>query len=257
MRRPTRIVDGMGHDQRGRPDPRRGVRTPPPRPSQATYWRRRATVLAVGIGLLTSLGWAANGMLAARSTADQTQPPGSTATAGPTMVPVSRDSVHATSSPSPRPGSSTPPRPSATPSHEAARARACAPGQVTLRLSSPQGWYQMGTTPRFTVHAISQAARPCRFNMGTASVSVVISAAGQRVWGSADCVRSGGSDMVVLASGTPAVVHLSWNRRTSAPSCGGATHPARPGEYQVTAVAGSLHSPTVNFVLGAEGASGP
>ncbi len=238
------------------------MRPQSPRPSQATYWRRRVVVLAVGIGLLTSIGWAANGVLAARSTADQGQPSGGTTVASSVAAHISRDTAPATSpparsSPSARPDSRPSPQQSATPSHGSGSARACAPGEVTLRLSSPQYWYQMGTTPRFTVHAISQEARPCRFNMGTAVVSVVISAAGQRVWSSADCARSGVSDMVVLSSGTPAALHLSWDRKTSSPGCGGVTHPVRPGEYQATAVAGNTRSPTVNLVLGAEGASGP
>lgn len=215
----------------------------------------------MGIGLLTSIGWTANGMLAARSTADQGQPSGGTTAAGSIAAHVSRDttpstSSPATSSPSARPDSHPSPQHSTPPPGGSGQARACAPGKVTLRLSSPQYWYQMGVTPRFTVHAISQEARPCRFNMGTASVSVVISAAGRRVWSSADCAHSGGSDVVVLTSGKPAALHLSWDRKTSSPGCGG-TRPVRPGEYQATAVAAGTRSPTVNLVLGAQGASGP
>jgi hypothetical protein len=92
--------------------------------------------------------------------------------------------------------------------------------------------------------------------MGTKSVSVVI-AAGRRIWSSADCVSGGGSNVVVLTPGTPAVLRVSWDRRTSSPGCAGTGRVADPGEYKVTAVAGRLRSQTVNFVLGAQGASGP
>ena len=97
---------------------------------------------------------------------------------------------------------------------------------MTLSVSSPQYFYQPGAMPRFTVHAVSRDGQPCRFNMGPKFVSVVIAAGNRRIWSSADCV-----------SGTGPLV--------------------RPGEYQVSAVAGPLHSRSVNFVLGAKGVSGP
>jgi hypothetical protein len=92
--------------------------------------------------------------------------------------------------------------------------------------------------------------------MGTRFVSVVV-AAGRRVWSSADCVSGNGSNMTVLTRGVPAVLRVSWDRRTSSPGCGGTSQKAAPGEYKVTAVAGQVRSKTVNLVLGAPGASGP
>jgi hypothetical protein len=63
--------------------------------------------------------------------------------------------------------------------------------------------------------------------------------------------------MTVVASGKPAALPVSWDRRTSAPGCDSGGRLVRAGEYQVSAVAGHLHSRTVNFVLGAQGVSGP
>jgi hypothetical protein len=92
--------------------------------------------------------------------------------------------------------------------------------------------------------------------MGTKFVSVVI-AAGRRVWSSADCVSGSGSNVIVLVRGAPAVLGVSWDRRTSSPGCSGTSRAVAPGEYEVTAVAGHLRSKTVSLVLGAPGASGP
>jgi hypothetical protein len=247
------IVAGMGQNVRGRADPPGGGRARPGGISAATYWRRRVVVLAVGIGLVTTVSWAAAGMLAARPAADQGAHRGGTRAAGSAHVSGDR----APSRPSPRPASLPSPHRSTTRSGSAGRAVACAPGQVRLGLSSPQYWYQVGATPRFTVHAVSRRGRPCRFNMGTKFVSVVIAAGGRRVWSSADCGSGGGSHVIVLTRGVPAVVRLVWDRRTSSPGCGGITDLARAGEYRVTAVAGHLRSKTVNVVLGAAGASGP
>jgi hypothetical protein len=128
---------------------------------------------------------------------------------------------------------------------------------VQLTISSPQYWYQSGKMPRFTVHAVSTISQPCRFNMGTKFVSVVISSGSRRLWNSADCPSGTGSDVTVLAGRKPASLGVSWDRRTSSPGCGGTTHLVRPGEYQAEAVAGHVHSKPVNVVLGAKGVSGP
>jgi len=128
---------------------------------------------------------------------------------------------------------------------------------VRLTLSSPQYWYQSGKAPRFTVHATSTASQPCRFNMGTKFVAVVIASGNRHLWSSADCPGGAGSRPAVLTGSRPAVLRVSWDRRTSSPACSGTTPLVRPGEYQAEAVAGHVHSGPVNVVLGAKGVSGP
>jgi hypothetical protein len=128
---------------------------------------------------------------------------------------------------------------------------------VTLRVSSPQYFYQYGATPKFVVHAVSAGQQPCRFNMSPKFVSVVVGTSHQTLWDSADCAAGPASDMTVLAPGQPGVLRVSWNRKTSSPGCGGPQHLVRPGEYKLAAVAGRLHSARVNMVLGAKGSIGP
>jgi hypothetical protein len=134
---------------------------------------------------------------------------------------------------------------------------ACTRGSVALSVSSPQYFYQPGATPSFTAHVVAGASRPCRFNMSTKFVSVVISSGDRRIWSSADCASGADSNMVVIAGGKPAAFRVYWDRRTSSPGCSSSGQLVRPGEYQVSAVAGRLHSRTTNFVLGAKGVSGP
>lgn len=249
-------LSDMGHNPRERAELPHGARTGPTRISSATYWRRRVCVFAAGIGLLTALSWTVSGMLTSRSSADQAAPPGGTRVAASVPARIGRDHALPAPSPSSRPKSVTVRHRSTIHSPASGKALACVPGAVTLRLSSPQYWYQVGTMPSFTVHALSKGGQPCRLNMGTKSVAVVI-ASDRRIWSSADCVSGSGSDMIVLTPGTPAVLRVSWDRRTSSPGCKGTSHVVGPGEYTVTAVAGHLHSKTINFVLGAQGASGP
>jgi len=216
------------------------------------------TVLAIGIGLLAAVSWAANGLLAARSTAVQATGQAVTTSAGSAPAHARADRASTPPSSSPRSSPAPSPHHSAGGPAAARPARACAPGAVTLRLSTQQqNFYQAGATPRFTVSAISERARPCRFNMGTKFVAVVVASGSRRLWSSADCVSGGGSNMIVLTRGVPAVLHLSWDRRTSSLGCGGVRQVVPAGEYQVAAIAGPIRSATQNIVLGVKGVNGP
>ena len=246
----------MGQNLRERAGSPRSARTRPAAISPTTYWRRRVTVFAVGIGLLTTLSWTVNALLAARSSADHAASAGGTTAAGSAVAHATKGGALPASSASPRPKPAPSPHRSTIRSPASGKAPACAEGAVTLRLSSPQYWYQSGKMPSFTVHAVSQEEQPCRFNMGTRFVSVVIGS-DRMIWNSADCVSGDGSNVIVLVRGRPAALHVAWDRRTSSPGCGGTSHAVAPGEYRVTAVAGHLRSKTVNLVLGAQGASGP
>ena len=247
----------MDQNRRDRPGQVRGARSHPARVSQATYWRRRVTVLGAAAVLLTTLSWAVNGMLSASSTAGQTSPPAGTGATGSSGAHVTKDPAGRAPSPSPSPHAVRPKHRAARQGHAPATTLTCARGGVALSVSSPQYFYQPGKAPRFTVHAVSANGRTCRFNMSTKFVSVVISSHGRRIWSSADCASGADSNLVVVASGRPAALSLSWDRRTSAPGCSSSGQLVRPGEYQVSAVAGRLHSRSVNFVLGAKGVSGP
>jgi hypothetical protein len=252
----SHILANVDQNRRQRPAQVRGARSRPAKVSQATFWRRRITVLAAAAGLLTALSWAVNGMLTASSTAGQASPAASTGAAGSTPAQVSRDPAARAPSPSPRPRS-VPAKHRARPARAPAATLACARGSVALSVSSPQYFYQPGKTPRFTVHAVTRGSRPCRFNVSAKFVSVVIASGDRRLWRSSDCASGADTNMVVIARDKPAALRVSWDRRTSSPGCSDRGRLVRPGEYQVSAVAGRLHSRATNFVLGAEGVSGP
>jgi hypothetical protein len=251
------ILTNVDQNRRERPAQVRGARSHPAMVSQATYWRRRITVLGAAVALLTGLSWAVNGMLTASSTAGQASPADSTGAAGPTPAQSSQDPAVKAPSPSPRSSSVPPKRRAARRAHAPAATLPCTRGSAALSVSSPQYFFQPGKTPIFTVRAVSRESRPCRLNMSPKFVSVVISAGDRRIWSSADCASGAGSNLVVITSGKPAALRVSWDRRTSSSGCSGSGPLVRPGEYQVGAVAGRLHSRTVNFVLGAKGVSGP
>jgi hypothetical protein len=213
-------------------------------------------VLAVGIGLLTALVWGVNGLLATGPS--QAALTGHNSPAGPARTHRHSNHSRPAASPSARPSPFQSRRRKPGPSQPTGRVLACAPGAVTLSLTSPQYWYQPGATPQFTVRARTDG-QPCRFRVsGTSVAVVVVTTGGHHIWSSADCAGGSGSRTVVLTGSRSAVLlRVSWNRRTSAPGCAGAGRLVRPGEYQVSAIAGHLHSSTAHMVFGAPGASGP
>jgi hypothetical protein len=233
------------------------------------YWRRRVFVLVAAIGVLVLIAWTLNGALGGAGNARQAADTTHTGQHGHHVMAAAA----ATSAAPPTPAATATPQPTATASpqrdqakhsqakhgpqhagHAAAgkgSAGACPRGSVVLSLFTPKYHYAGRQPPRFEVDVVSTAARPCSFNVGAKYVQVVIRAGGERrVWGSADCVQSAGSRMERLTRGVPAVLRISWDRKTSAPGCRAPGQAAQSGTYTATARSGPLHSQSLIFVLG-------
>ncbi len=137
-------------------------------------------------------------------------------------------------------------------------AAACPPGSVVLSLFTTKYRYLAHQAPRFQLDVVSTAARPCSFDVGAKHVQLVIKAGGERrVWDSADCVRSAGQRTERLTRGVPAVLRISWDRKTSAAGCRLPGKAAQPGTYTATARSGALRSQSLIFVLAGRGIAVP
>jgi len=133
----------------------------------------------------------------------------------------------------------------------------CGRGDVVLSLVSPRYWYERSRRPLLGVDAVSTAARPCRFNMGSRFATVVVTSGRTRIWGSADCAHGAGSQSLVLNRGVPAVRWIYWDRATSAPGCNPPHLPAGQGPYTAIAFDGQLSSQALVFILGRPDSSLP
>ncbi len=249
---------------------------PPPRGPlpQSVYWQRRVIVLILGGSLLGALALTANSML---STAAAPRQAASTASTHPGGVSkphagrtarASQASRHRQAGQGARAGQGaggSRASQAAQPGQPAAGAAppepgglsACAARNVVLSLFTSRYWYKSGQKPRFAVDVVSVAPRPCRFDLGARSVSVVITWGRTRIWRSSDCVQGPGSRAVALTRGVPAVIDVTWNRRTSAPGCPGAGGQVHLGTYTATAHSGHLHSGTLVIVLAGPGVGAP
>jgi hypothetical protein len=240
-------------------------------PQPDIFWRRRAIALALGIAVVGLLAWAVNGVIGGGSATSQTgaighpkapavpastpttpsvTPSGASASASQSATPTGSPSGTATPSPT---------RKTVTMSHSG---DGCPTGDVVISLSeggqSEGGQsYGPGAVPDFGVTVVSTAAHACAFNIGVKDVRVVIKSGPARIWASSDCAPGAGSRITQLARGVPTTLHMSWNRKTSAPGCGPAGIVARPGTYTATVYSGQLRSNTVVFVLRGNGVAEP
>jgi hypothetical protein len=229
--------------------------------SSATYWRRRATVLAAGVAVLGLPIWAVNealggshgpprpdaGHAAGPSARSRAEPGHGQAHARPITElgsrPQTRPSAGArgmSTSPSPSPGRQT-----------------CARSAVTLTLRSAARQYGPGEQVTFVVGAVSARSRPCRIDLGPRFTSVVVAFGGTPLWDSSSCPRGLRSRAVMLRRGTPAFLRVTWDRRTSLSGCPGQGTAVRAGTYTAAAFNGQLRSQTRTFILTGRGAARP
>ncbi|WUT75745.1 hypothetical protein OG896_16135 [Streptomyces sp. NBC_00669] len=111
----------------------------------------------------------------------------------------------------------------------------CAPGTVTLSLSSVRNSYQPGQNPEFRLVATNSGAAGCKIDVGPKSAVFTVTGApgASHVWASDDCPTTGSHLLQVPAHSSMSYT-LSWNGKTSSPQCAkpkGAQ--AKPGTYLV------------------------
>ena len=241
------------------------------------YWRRRVFALTGAIGALALIAWTINGALGGAGNAKQaadTTHTGHHSHSGLAAAAATSPAAPATSAtPTPTPTATATPRPtrSASTKHSQAKhtqakhtqnqakqdaagkgsAGACPRGSVVLSLFTAKYHYPAHQVPRFQLDVVSTAARPCSFDVGAKNVQLVIKAGGERrVWDSAACLGSRGHRMERLTRGVPAVLRVSWDRKTAGASCTQPGPAAGPGTYTAIARSGPLHSQSLIFVLG-------
>lgn len=238
-------------------------------PQPDTFWRRRVIALALGIAVVGLLAWAVSGVLgggtsAKQADAGQATKTGAAVASTPTMPAIAAASASASGSAQPS-GATHPatPTPTATPTPSrktvttAHTGDGCPTGDVVISLTASGDSFISPARPEFDIAVVSTDARTCGFGVGVKSLRLVIKSGPARVWGSADCLAGAGSKAAQLTRGVPAVLHISWDRKTSLPGCKLAGTVALPGTYTAAAYSGQVTSNTIVFVLRATSVAGP
>lgn len=244
----------------------RGSADQPKTPGQVNvYWRRRVIALAAGLGMLALVAWTVNGALGGgtRQATDLSQT--TSQHSGPPSTPPATGSASAspggTASATQSPTVKPTPSSSAT-GHAAAKRQpgrrgrktaaratgACPHAGLVLSLLPVRYSYPAHAWPEFGVDVVSTAPGRCTADLGASHLHIVIRASGKQIWDSADCAGTA-PRATTLARGVPAMVRITWNRKTSAPGCRAVHRAVRPGTYTATAYSGNLSSRAMTLVL--------
>ncbi len=103
--------------------------------------------------------------------------------------------------------------------------------------------YPVGTEPVLGVSVTNSGSVTCTRDLsGGLQVFSVYTAAGARVWSTADCFPGTGTDINTLQAGESVQYNIKWAETTSSPGCTAARIQVPAGSYQVRVDIGSLHA---------------
>lgn len=227
--------------------------------SSATYWRRRVTVLAVGVAVLGLPIWAVNQALGGSHGPRQPYAghPAGVAARSPAQRGHRPVPARGTTKAGSRPRPAGVPRGGGTSSSPRHGRPSCGRAAVRLTLRSARHRYGPGEQVTFVAGAVSTTGRPCRIDLGSRFTSIVVASGGTPLWDSSSCLRGTGSRVVILRRGTPAFLRVTWDRRTSLSGCPGQGTAVRPGTYTAAAFNGQRHSQATTFILSGHSGAGP
>jgi hypothetical protein len=216
--------------------------------SAAVYWRRRVLVLALLLSVVAGGAWlgvflvrtpAARGPVTAAATSPRTSPlppsldqvvPSLAGVQTPASIPVATTAA-ATTTPAPVPGGP------------------CSDAMLSLQLHAPAS-AAVGAKPTFELVVTNMSAVPCvRPLDGSLQEMVLLDAAGNRVWGSADCAVAGPADTRTLAPAEVVTLPVTWSGLTSEPTCTGPRVTPPAGSYVLRGRLDTLTGPDVPFSL--------
>ena len=109
----------------------------------------------------------------------------------------------------------------------------------------------MGDRPILGVSVRNSGSAACTRDLsGPLQVFTVYTAAGARVWSTADCFPGEGTDIHTLPAQTAVQYNIKWSGSTSAPGCAGTRVQVPAGRYQVRVSIGTLVAKPADFVIG-------
>jgi len=184
-----------------------------PRPAPV-YWRRRVVLLAVIAAAVLLLRALLTGGDEPRKSAGSTPTPTSSVTTRPSPTP--------TRSPAPT-GPVT-----------------CTDAMLRLAVTTDARSYPEGTGPKLTVRVSNTSGTPCRRDLGTKQVELLVYSGADRIWSSHDCGEDEGRSVQTIGARSYLESVQTWPGTRSRPGCAGERPAARPGTYFVKLRVGTL-----------------
>jgi hypothetical protein len=143
-----------------------------------------------------------------------------------------------------KPTTTAPPKPS----YDSAGRLICPAAGVSL---SGVVWGTVaGQQPRLGMNVTNVGKQTCRQDVsGAKQVYTVYTAAGDRVWSTADCFPGEGTEVRTLAAGQKASFVIVWSGTTSAPGCTAPREKVKAGKYTLVVQLGDLKSKPLAFTM--------
>ncbi len=240
--------------------------------SPATYWRRRAIVLALVV-LVSYLVVrscspgpdAGNGAQRTGNGQPMTTAPGTAGTGdGETESPEPTGTGEPTGGEptggqeSPGAGESPAEGVSQTPVAEASvvggaggavRPGYCVDDNIRLDVRPDKRSYASAEKPEFALSFFNVGDGACKLDIGPVGWRIDVESGGDHIWSTDDCAAHEDSEVVTLQRLAPVTVKVTWDRSRSKPGCPTGQGTASPGTYTVAAAAGDVRSPEAVFIL--------
>lgn len=137
------------------------------------------------------------------------------------------------------------------PSYDASGNLICPDTSVTVAAITVGGSvFPVGSQPRLGMTVTNTGRVSCvRDVSGALQVYTVRTAAGERVWSTADCFPGTGHEVRQFAPGSSASFVIVWSGTTSQPGCSAPRARVAPGAYTLVAQLGALSSKPLPFTM--------
>jgi hypothetical protein len=191
----------------------------------AVYWRRRVLVLTLLLSVLGGGGWVGYAVATGRFD-DGTTTAAATSSVPPATPALERVvpalagvQVPAVAAPTTAAASSTP------------AVGPCTDDMIAVEVRAPAS-VAVGTQATFALVVTNAALVPCTRSLDAQLQELVlVDAAGNRIWGSNDCLAETSTDPRTLVPGEAVSFAVEWSGLTSEPTCTAQRMPPPPGAY--------------------------
>jgi hypothetical protein len=107
-----------------------------------------------------------------------------------------------------------------------------------------------GQQPRLGLNVTNVGKQSCRQDVsGAKQVYTVYTAAGDRVWSTADCFPGEGTEVRTMGPGQKASFVIIWSGTTSEPGCNAPREKVKAGKYKLVVQLGELKSKPLAFTM--------
>ena len=225
----------------------------------AVYWRRRLLVLGCAVGVLGGGGWLTTAVAGGSpvSPAPVAAPAGDSPRPTPGLEQVV-PSLAAVQVPSDTPPTSPAPATGAAPTSEAPPSAPagptaggpCSDDMIGVEVRPEPASAPVGSKPTFQLVVTNVSSVACVRTVDAALQEVIlVDAAGERVWGSNDCLPETTVGQQALEPGQSVAFPVPWSGLSSAPGCAaGRTNPPA-GSYTLRGRLDTEVSPDTTFTL--------